>query len=296
MMAMNESGLRRAHPWGVLKVMPNAINSHISVELGLKGPNLTISTACSSGTHAIGEAFNLIRYEKAEVMIAGGAEAPLTPFTFSAFNALRVMSRKNDIPEQASRPFDNERDGFVLAEGAGFVMLEEMSRAVKRGAELYSEVIGYGMNSSAYHIVKPNPEGVDMSAVMELAIEDAGIERKDVDYINAHGTSTRANDSAETKAIKDAFGDYAYKIPVSSTKSMVGHTIGAAGSIGVIVSALAIEKGMIPPTINYKTLDPDCDLDYVANVARKSPVSIALINSFGFGGSNAALLIRKLEK
>ncbi len=296
MMAMDKYGLRKANPMGVVKVMPNAINSHISVELGLKGPNLTISTACSSGAHSIGEAFNLVRYGKADVMIAGGAEAPLTPFTFSAYNSLRVMSRKNDCPEKASRPFDKERDGFVLSEGAGFIILEEISLALARGADVYSEVIGYGMNSSAYHIVIPNPEGKDMSAVMRLAIEDAGIEKRDIDYINAHGTATRANDLAETKAIKDAFGDYAYKIPISSTKSMIGHTIGAAGAIGVIASALAIKNEIIPPTINYENPDPDCDLDYVPNVARESKVNTALINSFGFGGSNASLVIKKFEK
>jgi 3-oxoacyl-[acyl-carrier-protein] synthase II len=296
MIAMNEFGLRKANPMGVVKVMPNAINSHISVELRLKGPNLTISTACSSGAHSIGEAFNMVRYGKADVMIAGGAEAPLTPFTFSAYNSLRVMSRKNDCPEKASRPFDKDRDGFVLAEGAGFVILEEVALALDRGADLYSEIIGYGMNSSAYHIVIPDPEGKDMSAVMRLAIEDAGIKKTDIDYINAHGTATRANDLAETKAIKDAFGDYAYKIPISSTKSMIGHTIGAAGSIGVIASALAIKEGIIPPTINYENPDPDCDLDYVPNVARESKINTALINSFGFGGSNASLVIKKFEK
>ena len=296
MMAMNESGLKKANPLGVVKVMPNAVNSHISVELGLKGPNLTISTACSSGAHSIGEAFNLIRYNKADVMIAGGAEAPLTPFTFSAYNSLRVMSRRNDEPEKASRPFDKKRDGFVLAEGAGFIILEEMSHALGRDANIYSEVIGYGMNSSAYHIVIPNPEGKDMSAVMRLAIEDAGIEKKDISYRNAHGTGTRANDVAETKAIKDCFGKYAFKIPISSTKSMTGHTIGAAGAIGLIASALAIKNGVIPPTINYENPDPDCDLDYVPNVARKSKIVAALINSFGFGGSNASLLIKKFKK
>lgn len=296
MIVMNESGLRKANPLGVVKVMPNAVNSHISVELGLKGPNLTISTACSSGAHSIGEAFNLIRYRKADIMIAGGAEAPLTPFTFSAYNSLRVMSRRNDEPERASRPFDKERDGFVLAEGAGFVILEEMSRALARGANIYSEVIGYGMNSSAYHIVIPNPEGKDMSAVMRLAIEDAGIDKKDIDYINAHGTGTKANDTAETKAIKDAFGGYAYKVPISSTKSMTGHTIGAAGAIGVVATALAIKNEVIPPTINYENPDPDCDLDYVPNVARESKIVAALINSFGFGGSNASLVIKKFKK
>jgi len=295
-MKMEESGLRKANPLGVVKVMPNAINSHISVELGLKGPNLTISTACSSGTHSIGEAFNLIRYGKADVMIAGGAEAPLTPFTFSAYNSLRVMSRKNDEPEKASRPFDKKRDGFVLAEGAGFIILEELSHALNRNADIYSEVIGYGMNSSAYHIVRPNPKGKDMSTVMKLAIEDAGINNKDINYINAHGTSTRTNDPAETKGIKDAFGDYAYKIPISSTKSMTGHTIGAAGAIGTVVSALVIKNGAIPPTINYENPDPECDLDYVPNVARESNVNIALINSFGFGGSNASIIIKKFKK
>lgn len=295
-MEMKKSGLRKANPLGVVKVMPNAVNSHISVELGIKGPNLTISTACSSGTHAIGEALNLIRYNKADIMIAGGAEAPLTPFTFSAYNSLRVMSRNNDKPEEASRPFDRERDGFVLAEGAAFLIMEEMSHALDRGAAIYAEVIGYGLNCSGFHIVKPEPEGRDMSAVMKLAANDAKIDIKKIDYINAHGTATRANDSAETNAIKDAFGEYAYKIPVSSTKSMTGHTIGAAGAIGTVVSALVIKNGIIPPTINYENPDPECDLDYVPNVARESDVKTALINSFGFGGSNASVILKKFKK
>jgi len=295
MMAMEGLGLRRADPWGVLKVMPNAINAHISIELGLKGPSLTISTACSSGLHAIGYAFDLIRNKKVDVMIAGGAEAPLTPFTFSAFNALKVMSRRNDSPSEASRPFDAERDGFVLAEGAGFIVLESLEHALQRNTYIYAEVIGYGMNSGGYHIVIPQPQGKDMSAVMKLAIKDAGIKTENIDYINAHGTSTQANDKAETQAIKKVFGEYAYKIPVSSTKSMIGHTIGAAGAIGVIVSALAIKESLIPPTINYKVPDPNCDLDYVSNIAREKSIKVALINSFGFGGSNASLIIKKFE-
>lgn len=294
-MTMKELGLRRANPLGVLKVMPNAINAHISIELGLKGPSLTISTACSSGLHAIGYAFNLIRNKKVDVMIAGGAEAPLTPFTFSAFNALRVMSRRNDSPSEASRPFDAERDGFVLAEGAGFVVLESLEHALRRNAHIYAEIVGYGANSSAYHIVVPQPNGEDISAVMKLALKDAGISPEEVDYINAHGTSTQANDRVETQAIKEVFGKYAYKIPISSTKSMIGHTIGAAGAIGVIVSALAIKESLIPPTINYKVPDPNCDLDYVPNIARGKSIKVALINSFGFGGSNASLIIKKFE-
>jgi 3-oxoacyl-[acyl-carrier-protein] synthase II len=295
-MEMKENGLRKANPLGVVKVMPNAVNSHISVELGLKGPNLTVSTACSSGTHSIGEAFNIIRYGKADIMIAGGAEAPLTPFTFSAYNSLRVMSRKNDNPEKASRPFDKERDGFVLAEGAAFLILEEMSHALDRNADIYSEIIGYGLNCSGFHIVKPDPEGKDMSAVIKLAADDARIDIKDIDYINAHGTATRANDPAETNAIKDALGEYAYRIPVSATKSMTGHTIGAAGTIGTVVSALVIKNGVIPPTINYENPDPECDLDYVPNTARDKSVNTALINSFGFGGSNASIIIKKFKK
>jgi 3-oxoacyl-[acyl-carrier-protein] synthase II len=295
-MEMKENGLRKANPLGVVKVMPNAVNSHISVELGLKGPNLTVSTACSSGTHSIGEAFNIIRYGKADIMIAGGAEAPLTPFTFSAYNSLRVMSRKNDNPEKASRPFDKERDGFVLAEGAAFLILEEMSHAIDRGAAIYAEVKGYGLNCSGFHIVKPDPEGKDMSAVIKLAADDARIDIKDIDYINAHGTATRANDPAETNAIKDALGEYAYRIPVSATKSMTGHTIGAAGTIGTVVSALVIKNGVIPPTINYENPDPECDLDYVPNTARDKSVNTALINSFGFGGSNASIIIKKFKK
>jgi len=288
---MYRKGPQSAHPLGVPKVAPNAVPGHISIELGLKGPNIAISTACSSGSHAVGQAFYMIRLGKADVMVAGGAEAPITPFTFGAFNALQVLSKRNESPKEASRPFDRERDGFVMGEGSGILVLETVEHAEKRGAEIYGEIIGYGMTSGAHHMVMPAPEGKDAAKAMILALEDADISPNEVDYIHAHGTSTRANDKVETQAIKKVFGDYAYKVPISSIKSMIGHLIGAAGAVELIVCALAIHDGIIPPTINYKVPDPECDLDYVPNTARKSKISIALSNSFGFGSNNAVVLV-----
>ncbi len=292
---MHRRGPKLAHPLGVAKVAPNAVAGHISIQLGLKGLNIAISTACSSGTHAVGQAFYMIRLGKADVMVAGGTEAPITPFTFGAFNALQVLSKRNESPKEASRPFDKERDGFVMGEGAGILILESLEHAEKRGAHIYGEIIGYGMTSGAHHMVMPAPEGKDAAKAMNLALEDAGIAPTEVDYINAHGTSTRANDRTETQAIKKVFGDYAYNVPISSTKSMIGHLIGAAGAVELIVCALAIENSIIPPTINYKVPDPDCDLDYVPNTARKSKIDIALSNSFGFGSNNAVVLIKKYD-
>ena len=293
---MYERGFKKAEPLGVPKVAPNAVAGYVSIIFGLTGPNIAVSTACSSGAHGIGWSYDMIRLERADIMVAGGAEAPLTPYTFAAFNALRVLSKRNDCPQEASRPFDKERDGFVMAEGAGILILEALNHALKRNAHIYAEVIGYSVNSGGHHMVMPITEGKDAAKAMTEALKEAGIAPQEIDYINAHGTSTLANDKAETQAIKEVFQDYACKIPISSTKSMIGHTIGASGAIEAIVCALAIENSLIPPTINYKYPDPDCDLDYVPNEARKTKVDVVLSNSFGFGSNNACLVIRRLKE
>jgi 3-oxoacyl-[acyl-carrier-protein] synthase II len=290
---MYEHGPKRVHPGCVPRIMSNAPSGQVAIELKLKGPNLTLATACASGNHAIGQAYDLIKNNKADVMFAGGTEAPVIPYTFAAFDALRVMSKRNDSPKEASRPFDKERDGFVIGEGAGMLILEELDHARKRNAHIYCEIIAHSLTAAAYHMVMPQPEGEDAAKTMSLALKEANLEPKDIDYINAHGTSTIANDKAETKAIKKVFNDYAYKVPISSTKSMIGHTIGAAGAIEAIVCALTIEHGIIPPTINYEHKDPDCDLDYVPNEARRAKVEIALSNAFGFGGNNSSLIFRR---
>lgn len=294
-LTMYEKGSKKAHPLGVPKVAPNAVSGHISIIFGLTGPNIAISTACSSGAHGIGWAYDTIRLDRAEIMVAGGTEAPLTPYTFAAFNALRVLSKKNDLPKEASRPFDKERDGFVMGEGAGILILEELSHALKRNAKIYAEIIGYSVKSGGFHMVIPVKEGKDAAKCMHEALKEANIAPQEIDYINAHGTSTLANDKAETKAIKEVFGAYAYKIPISSTKSMIGHTIGASGAIEAIVCALTIENNIIPPTINYKYLDNECDLDYVPTEARKAKVDTALSNSFGFGSNNACLVMKRFR-
>ncbi len=290
-----EKGVHRLNPLCVPRISPNAVSSHIAIQYGLLGPNMVISTACASGTHAIGEAFRKIQNGEIDICVSGGAEAPLTQFTFGAYDALKVLSKRNGSPQEASRPFDKERDGFVLGEGADILILEELTHALKRNAHIYAEIIGYASNSGAYHIVMPEPDGKDASRVMSQCLKDANLKPKDIDYINAHGTSTQANDKAETKAIKEVFADYAYKIPISSTKSMIGHTIGAAGAIEALVCALVIENNLIPPTINYKHKDPDCDLDYVPNQARSAKVNIALSNSFGFGSCNACLILKRYK-
>lgn len=290
---MQKGGPKKADPSGVPKVTANAISGYISIVYGLTGPNMTISTACSSGIHGIGYAYDIIRLDKAELMLAGGTEAPITPFTFGSFDALRVLSRRNGDPQKASRPFDNQRDGMVMGEGAAMLILEELKHAKKRGAHIYAEIVGYSGNSGAYHIIMPAPEGKDAAEIMTLALNDAQIQPREIDYINAHGTSTKANDLAETKAIKQVFNNYAHKIPISSTKSMLGHTIGAAGAIETVVCSLAIENNLIPPTINYEFPDPDCDLDYVPNQARAAKIDTVLSNSFGFGSNNACIVLRK---
>ena len=288
-----EKGAHRVNARSVPRISPNAVASHIAIQYKLMGPNMVISNACASGTFAVGEALRLIQSNDMDLCVSGGAEAPLTEFTFGGYSVLRVLSKRNDSPQEASRPFDKERDGFVLGEGSAVLILEELAHALKRNAHIYAELIGYGSNSGAYHIVIPEPEGRDAAKTMRKALQDAKVKPEDIDYINAHGTSTMLNDKAETCAIKQVFGDYAYKIPVSSTKSMIGHTIGAAGAIEALVCALAIQNNLIPPTINYKYPDPDCDLDYVPNQSRQAGVDIALSNSFGFGNCNACLILKR---
>lgn len=290
-----QKGLHRLNPRSVPRISPNAVASHIAIHYGLLGPNIVISNACASGNYAIGVAFRQIQYGDMDMCFAGGAEAPITDFTFAAYDALKVLSSRNDAPQEASRPFDKDRDGFVLGEGSATLVLEELTHALKRNAHIYAEVLGYGSSSGAFHIVMPEPNGKDAVKTIRLALADAGIKPEEVSYINAHGTSTSLNDKAETKAIKEVFGAYAYKVPISSTKSMVGHSIGAAGAIEAAACALSIENGLIPPTINYHTPDPDCDLDYVPNQARQAKVEVTLSNSFGFGNCNACVIFRKFK-
>jgi 3-oxoacyl-[acyl-carrier-protein] synthase II len=289
-----QKGFDRLNPLAVPKISPNAVPGHISIEFGFKGPNMAISTACASGTNAIGEAYRKIQNNEMDVAFAGGAEAPLTPVTFGAYCALRILSKRNDSPEEASRPFDRDRDGFVMSEGAAVLILELLEHALKRNAHIYAEIVGYATQSGAHHMVVPLGNGTDVAEVMRLAIDNAGLKPDDIDYINAHGTSTPLNDKAETRAVKIIFGDYAYKVPISSTKSMIGHSIGASGAIEAAVCCLTIENSIIPPTINYKNRDPDCDLDYVPNKARKAKIDIVLSNSFGFGSCNACIVLRKI--
>ncbi len=287
-----ERGPDRVSPFLIPSLISDMATGQISILTGAKGPNSAVVTACATGTHAIGDAAEIIRRGDAEVMIAGGAEAPLTPLGVAGFCAARTLSTRNEYPQRASRPFDAQRDGFVMAEGAGIVILERLDHAIKRGADLYAEVIGYGMSGDAYHITAPAPDGDGAVRAIKMALNHAGIEPEEVDYVNAHGTSTQLNDKTETTALKKAFGEYAYKLAISSTKSMTGHLLGAAGAVEAIVTALAIKHQIMPPTINYEHPDPECDLDYVPNQARPKKIKVALSNSFGFGGHNATLLFR----
>ncbi|MFH1771825.1 MAG: beta-ketoacyl-ACP synthase II [Candidatus Omnitrophota bacterium] len=288
-----EKGLHRLNPFSVPRISPNAVSSQIAIHYDIRGPNIVISTACSSSTIAIGEAMRKIQYGDIDICVAGGAESPLTPFTFGAYDALKALSRRNDSPPEASRPFDKERDGFVLGEGAAMLILEEAGHARKRGAKIYVELIGYASNSGAYHMTMLRPCATDIIQVIIDSLKDAGVGPGEIDYINAHGTSTLQNDKVETKAIKEVFSDRAYKIPISSTKSMVGHTVGAAGAIEVCVCCLCLEHQLIPPTINYKNPDPECDLDYVPNEARQAKLRTVMSNSFGFGSNNAIIIFSK---
>lgn len=290
---LNEKGVKKITPFFIPMLIANLASGQVSITMGAKGPNSCVVTACATGTHSIGEAARLIQYGDADAMFAGGTESVITPLCVGGFNAAKALSTRNDDPQGASRPFDNDRDGFVIGEGCGVVMLEELEIAKKRGAKIYGEVIGYGLNGDAYHITATAPNGEGAARCMNLALKNAGINKEDVDYINAHGTSTGA-DATETQAIKTAFGDHAYKLAVSSTKSMTGHLLGAAGGVEAIFTLLAMEKGVIPPTINYNTPDPECDLDYVPNVARERNLNVCVSNSFGFGGTNGVLIFKKL--
>jgi len=290
-----EKGPQRVSPFLVPMLITNIASAYIAIKYGFRGPNLSVSTACATGTHAIGEAFRMIQRGEADAMVAGGAEAAITPLGLAGFCAMRALSTRNDEPERASRPFDRERDGFVVGEGAGILILEELEFARKRGANIWAEVIGFGMSSDAYHITQPVADGRGIRIAMENALKDAKVNLQDVDYINAHGTSTPLNDRVETKSIKDLFKDRAYEIPVSSTKSMTGHLLGATGGVEAIACILAIQRKRVPPTINYEFPDPDCDLDYVPNEAREIDVRIAMSNSMGFGGHNATIVIKRFE-
>ncbi len=286
---------RRVHPWSVPLTMSNAPAAEIAISYGLKGPNITVSTACSSGSHAIGYGFDLIRMGKADFVVAGGTEACILPGVFAAFCSLRALSARNEAPERASRPFDRQRDGFAMGEGAGILILETLESARSRSASIYAEVLGYAATCEATHIVHPEGTGNEESRVMKLALQEAGIPLEDVDYVNTHGTSTVVNDLVETKAIKRTFGEHACQVSLNSTKSMIGHTIGAAGAIEGIVCALTLQRKVIHPTINYEEPDPECDLDYTPNHPREREVNVALSNSFGFGSNNSCLVMKGLS-
>jgi 3-oxoacyl-[acyl-carrier-protein] synthase II len=288
-----ESGLKKVTPFFIPRLIANMAPGQIAMHLGAKGVNYATTSACASSGHAIGEAYRQVRFGFQDVMFAGGAEAAVTPMGVGGFAVMRALSTRNDEPSRASRPFDKDRDGFVIAEGAGMLVLEPLEHAISRGARIYAEIVGYGANADAYHITMPSPEGEGAARCMRLALEDAEIDPREVDYINAHGTSTPYNDLNETQAIKRVFGEHAARIAVSSTKSMTGHALGAAGAIEAAYVALTLHHGVIPPTINYDHPDPECDLDYVPNQARHAPVRVALSNSFGFGGANACLAFRR---
>jgi 3-oxoacyl-[acyl-carrier-protein] synthase II len=287
-----ERGPGRVSAFTVPAMMPNAASGQIAMELGFSGPNACITTACAAGAHGVGEAYRYIKHGMADLAVAGGTEAGVTPLAMAAFAQMQALSRNPD-PARASRPFDAGRDGFVIAEAAGILILEEEERARARGATIYAELAGYGTSADAFHITQPEPQGAGAVIAMQMALTDAGEEAEAVDYINAHGTSTQLNDAAETRAVKKALGDHAHRVAISSTKSMTGHMVGAAGAAEAAVAALAIHEGVIPPTMNYETPDPECDLDYVPNEARTREVRLALSNAFGFGGQNAVLALRR---
>ncbi|HAV42250.1 MAG TPA: beta-ketoacyl-[acyl-carrier-protein] synthase II [Acidobacteria bacterium] len=290
-----EKGPSRVSPYFIIQTIINEASAHISIRYKARGPNMSNVTACSTGAHAIGESVRMIQFGLADRMIAGGAEAPITPLSLAGFSSMKALSERNNEPEKACRPFDAQRDGFVMSEGAGLVLLEDLDSALQRGAKIYAEIAGYGLNGDAYHMTAPSPDGEGAARVMRLAIDEAGITPAEIQYINAHGTSTPYNDRVETLAIKTVFGEGAKKVAVSSTKSMTGHLLGAAGGIEASITALTIDRQIIPPTINYDFPDPECDLDYVPNKPRAAEVIYALTNSFGFGGTNACLLLKKFE-
>ncbi|MCL6603489.1 MAG: beta-ketoacyl-ACP synthase II [Paenibacillus sp.] len=289
-----EKGPKRVSPFFIPMMIANMGSGQLSINLGAKGPNTTQVTACATGSHSIGESYRFIQRGDADAMICGGAEATIRPTGMAGFCAMRAMSTRNDEPEKASRPFDVDRDGFVMGEGAGILVLESLEHAQKRGARIYAEIIGYGLSGDAHHMTEPDPDGA--ARCMKMAIRDAGITPEEIDYINAHGTSTPVGDRSETTAVKKALGEHAYKVAISSTKSMTGHLLGAAGGVEAIICGLSLQKGMIAPTINLENQDPECDLDYVPNVPRKADLNIVMSNSFGFGGHNATVILKKFNQ
>jgi len=294
LLTLRDQGPDRVSPFFIPGFLPNMAVGEVSMEFGIRGPSKCVVTACASGSNCIGDALRLIQYDEADAMIAGGSDAYVIPIAVAGFDKMRALSRRNDEPEKASRPFDKDRDGFVIGEGGGVVILEELESAVRRGAKIYAELIGYGSNIDSFHITDPDWE--NQARCLRLALNDAAISPVDVEYINAHGTSTISNDVSETRAIKAVLGEHSKTVPVSSNKSMVGHLLAAAGGVEAIFTVLTIIDGIIPPTINYDTPDPECDLDYVPNIARKAKVNVALSNSFGFGGVNATLVFRRFEE
>jgi 3-oxoacyl-[acyl-carrier-protein] synthase II len=292
---LDERGYKRVTPFFIPMIIPNMAAGQVAILFGAKGPNLAVCTACAAGNHAIGEAYRMIKNGLIDIAICGGTESLITPLTVAGFSVMKALSTRNDEPEKASRPFDAKRDGFVIAEGSGILVLEELTHAQKRGAKVYAELIGYGATCDAYHMTAPSPDGEGAETCMKLALEDANIAPNEVDYINAHGTSTPLNDVAETKAIKKVFGEHAYKLMVSSTKSMTGHLLGGAGGLEAVITVKALETGIVPPTINLEEPDPECDLDYVPNQARRANIKVAMSNAFGFGGTNACLVFKKWE-
>ncbi len=290
-----ERGPGRISPFFIPSLIVNEAPGQISMRFGAKGPNTSVVTACATGNHNIGDAWRIIQRGDADAAIAGGVEATITPLAVSGFNAMKALSTRNEEPERASRPFDKDRDGFVMGEGSGILILEELSQALDRGAKIYAEIVGYGLTGDAYHITAPSPDGDGAARCMDMALKSGGISPTEVGYINAHGTSTYYNDIYETLAIKTVFQDHAKKLAISSTKSMTGHLLGGAGGVEAIFTVLSLSQGIIPPTINYMTPDPECDLDYVPNQARKAEVRVALSNSFGFGGTNAVLAFKRFE-
>jgi len=286
-------GPDRISPFFIPMIIANMAPGQIAIQFGAKGPNLSLETACAAGAHAIGDSFKLIQRGAAKVMFCGGVESVITPLAVGGFNAMRALSTRNDAPEKASRPFDRDRDGFVIGEGGGIMLLEDLEFALERGASILGEIVGYGLTGDAYHMTAPSPDGDGAIRCLQMALDDAGLAPQEVQYINAHGTSTDLNDVAETKAIKAVFGEHSAQLAISSTKSMTGHLLGGAGGVEAVISVLALLNGMIPPTINYETPDPDCDLDYVPNQARKAELTCVLSNSFGFGGTNAVLIFKK---
>jgi len=290
---IHQSGPKRVSPFFIPMMIGNMAPGMISILFGAKGPNLSLATACAAGAHAVGDSFKIIQEGRADAMITGGTEAVISPSCVAGFNAMKALSTRNAEPERASRPFDRDRDGFVPGEGAGILILEELEHALRRGARVYAEIIGYGLTGDGYHMTSPPPDGDGAARCMQMALDDAGLSGDQVDYINAHGTSTELNDLYETRAIKKVFGEHAYKVAVSSTKSMTGHLLGGSGGIEAVFSAMSVYEDIMPPTINYENQAAELDLDYVPNVARRGRVNVAMSNSFGFGGTNATLLLKK---